>query len=251
MPNEQSHGLARVAQTEVWFIDLAACGKTLRDWQDQSGALDRATMARLALIKHDDERNTRFAVHVALRVLIEQIAGSRWRGEPLMYTHRGQPSLPGVSLSLSLSHTRGAGLVALSPAPAVGVDIEPRDRRIKMQPDRQHAIISAANALTVCQSNNQSASPAFISAWVRLEAYAKATGAGLAPLLTEAMVPLRKKSLPTKPDNQDDGLIVHDLCPPDNFVAAVALARAELQPQVHLFPATASGLAELLATKSG
>ena len=250
MLKENSNGDCGVPATQVWFVDVAACSGALQAWHETARALDSATAARLALIKRDDERQTRFAVHCALRALIEHIKGPHWRGKPLMYSDMGQPTLPGLGLSLSLSHTVGAGLIALSPASTVGVDIERRDRDIKMQPDRQQAIISAARALSSQQADHQPVQVSFLSAWVQLESYGKATGLGLAPLLTDAMAPLRKTGRHAKVRDTEGASVpraIYDLDVPVAFVAAVALGSAEPAPKVHRFPETVSDLSALLA----
>lgn len=251
MIEEKSDVTGSASNTHVWYVDVAVCAGALQSWQDRAGALDVATRARLDQIKNDNERKTRFTVHSALRVLIEHTKGPSWRNKPLVYSSAGKPSMPGLGQSLSLSHTKGVGLIALSPSPTVGVDIEARHRCIKMQPERQQAIISAAGAVSQMSAQQQT-QLSFISAWVRLEACAKATGRGLAPLLTEAMAPLRQNGaqiLAKETEGLADKLSVYELEVAPGFVAAIALGKAQSAPEVHRFPGAALELAKLLATR--
>ncbi len=254
-----SDATANVMATQIWFVDVAACCNVVRVWEQNVQALDAQTKARLARIKSEDERMTRTIVHCALRVLIEGIKGPGWRGSPLVYSEKGRPSLPGLGMSLSLSHTQmtgsgpgqGAGLIALSSGGEVGVDIEARDRHIKMQPERQQAIIAAAAAFSGV-SKAEAEQMTFISAWVRLEAYAKATGLGMAPLLTQAMARVRdpdSDQCALKALDQTNELAILSLEVDPNYVAAVAVGEPSALPNVCRFPTNARELERLLGQR--
>jgi len=252
MSDDRTNSIA----TEVWFVDVAACSDVVGSWDKKVNALDVDTKIRLARIKSDDERRTRTTVHCALRTLIERIKGPSWRGRPLVYSENGRPSLPGLGLSLSLSHTQmtgsapgqGAGLIGFAANDQVGVDIEACDRPVKMKPERKHAIIAGAASLSGL-SKGETDEMTFISAWVRLEAYAKATGVGLAPLLTQAMAHLRdpdREQSAVKAQHQTDPLAIFSLDVDPNFVAAAAVQQPCAPPKLCQFPTNARDLNSLL-----
>lgn len=172
----------------MWLVDIAACRRAILLWGRRSNALDRRTLNRLRQVKHTRQRDERQVVHCALRFVLERHLGPKVRGLPFLYSETGKPSLPGTKLSFSLSHTEGMGLIAVCRSAAIGVDIEPRTRAIQMSSARQEAITAYASRCSCISETELLSSPMpFLKSWVRLEAYAKAAGTGLAPLLKDAM----------------------------------------------------------------
>lgn len=127
---------------------------------------------------------------VAARTLLRSVLGERLGLEParvpLARTPEGKPFVAGASLAFSLSHSGGRIAVALSPGPAIGIDMEAlrplpdaagMAARFLPEPDRR-AVAE--------QSQPEARARAFLSAWTRHEAVAKALGYPLARLLAQA-----------------------------------------------------------------
>ncbi len=245
----------------VWFVDAVQCGSALEDWERQNCALDEATNARLSRILDDSERKLRRAVHIALRILIDFHAGPAWRGVPLQVMESGRPTLPNSGIGFSISHTHGAGLIALSQPAQVGVDLEARTRPVRLSPARQQAIIKAAASLVGAAGGGASEKePDFLTAWVRLEAYAKATGIGIGAVLTEVLAPLRHAQVgpnqsPSKSELsagavlQETDIQVWDVDVGEGFVAAVAGSVDTAPPVVKIFPSALTGIDALLTAQ--
>lgn len=250
-------------EVEIWFVDVAKSGAALQTWEQRTQALDTATKARLEAIQSEEDRATRFAVHCGLRVLIGRSGGPHWHSKPLHYASSGRPSLPGLGCAFSLSHSSGAGLVAISSSHDIGVDLEVRDRAITMSRARQRAIIAMVQRLqSPPEQRDNSRDLTFLSAWVRLEAYAKATGIGLGPLLTQALAGLRstQHQMPASENpaadqtaHRDDNFLVErdtvkvcGLAVHPKFEAAVACAGLVEEPELKMFPTTAEAIERLL-----
>lgn len=163
------------AGVELWLIDLARAAPALAAIEDKLALLsddERARAASLGAVGEDWR-----LIRVALRLLLERIAGPALRQAPFLSGPRGKPSLPGPApIDFSLSHSGRYGLVAIS-GEAVGVDLE-LNRPVQFPADRQQAMLAAAQALA------PSSQPiGILQAWVRLESWGKARGTGVGALL--------------------------------------------------------------------
>ena len=122
---------------------------------------------RLLRIKQSEKRREPLCAYLILRhALWEQY---RWRElPPIRLTSLGKPYFPDFpEVHFNLSHTTGAVLVALSGEP-VGVDIE------HIRPVSERAMRRLADVTT---------ERAFFQSWVRREARAKRSGAGVGTML--------------------------------------------------------------------
>lgn len=230
---------------EVWFVDLATVGAWLDALQAESPRLDQGTTARLDRMSATKSRHTRRRAHVALRLVLERHLGPRIRETEFSLSPSGRPSLPGQELDFSLSHTEGAALIALTTRSAVGVDIEPSSRNISLPSERQQQVLWAGSSLVGApdeplhqplELSVAAAGPtqdALLRSWVRLEAYAKAEGQGVGPVLER----LRrhpaancdpKKVLTAGQDKAESpfrpSIQVQDICVGANYFAAIAVA---------------------------
>ena len=123
---------------------------------------------RLLRLRQPEKRREPLCAYLMLRrALWEQF---HWRDLPEIRTASlGKPFFPDhPEVHFNLSHTAGAVLVALSDRP-VGADIE------RIRPVSQRAMRRLADAAT---------ERAFFESWVRREALAKRSGAGVATMLS-------------------------------------------------------------------
>ena len=123
---------------------------------------------RLSRLKQPEKRREPLCAYLLLRLALRERYG--WRDLPrIAVTSLGKPWFPDrPEVHFSLSHTAGAVLVALSDRP-VGADIE------RIRPVSQRAMRRLADAAT---------ERVFFESWVRREALAKRSGAGVATMLS-------------------------------------------------------------------
>jgi 4'-phosphopantetheinyl transferase len=144
------------------------------------------------------------------------------------------PALPhGRSLRFNLSHSAGWAMFALAWDCEVGIDLE-STARLKRDVDELAGLaarVLSRRELAIWQALPDTArDAAFLRAWARKEAYAKATGQGLLEELIRTDVALdaaAPKSSLTLRSSQKAGITrdwaLHDLAAPDGFAAALAV----------------------------
>jgi 4'-phosphopantetheinyl transferase len=175
-------GLSAQSTAELWCVDLNAAAPALHAAELATPRLCQLDRARGSAFSDPLVRAEWTATHIALRVLIERAAGPGWRGVTLTRAGRGKPHLEGAPLAFSLSHAPGLALIGIASGGSIGVDVE-RSRTVRIG-DARRARIEAAGAALVASSLPATGEARFLQAWVRLEAYAKADGCGIARLLT-------------------------------------------------------------------
>lgn len=151
---------------ELWAARLER-PLTERETEAMLPLLPPERQERLLRIKQSEKRREPLCAYLILRhALWEQY---RWRElPPIRLTSLGKPYFPDFpEVHFNLSHTTGAVLVALSGEP-VGVDIE------HIRPVSERAMRRLADVTT---------ERAFFQSWVRREARAKRSGAGVGTML--------------------------------------------------------------------
>lgn len=123
---------------------------------------------RLERLRQPEKRREPLCAYLLLRIALRERYG--WRDLPdIALTSLGKPWFPDhPEVCFSLSHTAGAVLAALSDRP-VGADIE------HLRPVSQRAMRRLADVST---------ERAFFESWVRREALAKRSGAGVGTMLS-------------------------------------------------------------------
>jgi 4'-phosphopantetheinyl transferase len=124
------------------------------------------------------------ALSLNARAALRTILGSRLAVPPesirFEYEEHGRPVLAAPApLCFSVSHAGEMVAIALS-RHAVGIDIEPEDRRVDFQSLLDY--LSETEAAAVLASPDQERPAAFLRCWTRKEARLKASGKGLAGL---------------------------------------------------------------------
>jgi 4'-phosphopantetheinyl transferase len=235
---------------DLWLVDLARSGDELGAVERETPRLGAADRASIAAIRDGQERRRRLAAHIALRVVLERVAGEAVRGQDLVRESGGRPRLPGIEFSLS--HTDDLALIAAARGVDVGVDLE-RVRFVRVSLARRRRILDAAGMLSETPLDVANGEEAFIRAWVRIEAVAKATGEGLARTLTalgawHGAVPAADAA---RGYLALYDLTVHDVTLAPRVVGAVALGGAANLPPVTPFPHDRAGIERLLQSRSG
>jgi phosphopantetheinyl transferase len=177
---------------EIWFVDLDAAEAVLERAEIETPRLSREDLAEIARLVHPERRSERRLSRIALRLLITRAAGDgRYDGVALTRSASGRPSIAGAAFDFSVSHAAGYALLGLADGgnARIGVDLEGL-RDLAMSDERRRRIVAAAEV-----PGGAPLSPSapvdiadVLDAWVRLEALAKASGRGMARVLSEAGV---------------------------------------------------------------
>lgn len=237
-----------MTDAELWFVDLERASRALEALESETARLSDVDNARFSAMTDTAARRHRRLAHIALRLLLERWCGPGIRGVPFIVSASGKPALALANVSFSLAHTASSALMAVCGSGPVGVDLE-HARKVKMPPARRLPIERAAVALAagVPLAESSEGDARFLSAWVRIEAVAKATGSGVGPMLEI----LRPRTAP----EEDEGLaavagssavVAHDLAMAPGLFAAVALAPGRLPPPVRHLPTRIADLTALL-----
>jgi len=155
----------------VWRVGLAGPPAGVAASDDEVGRAGRL---------RDERRRARFLASRAwLRVILGRYLGVDAASVRLCVASRGKPSIvDGGDLCFSLSRSAGVALIAVSRGRSIGVDVE------RVQAGFDHADL-AERFFTVAEADllRELAEPdrtaEFFRLWVRKEAVAKASGAGL------------------------------------------------------------------------
>lgn len=257
------------ATLEIWLVDLAAAEPALEAVEARSPRLSAEDHERIARLTAIAARRERRLSTIALRIAIARAAGDgRFDRQPFARNELGKPQLEGAALAFNASHAGGFALLAVArDADArLGVDIE-AERDLRMSEDRKRRVAAAAAQLLRGDDvvTAQELTPArVLQAWVRIEAVAKATGLGLARVLTHFGIIGRSdddhgsaRVAVCNPANDPltsalEGLTLRDLdlaaLAHRPVFAAIAAPRGLLERRVRtqLFPAATDEIANLL-----
>jgi 4'-phosphopantetheinyl transferase len=240
---------------ELWLVDLERCAEAL-------GRLEQAVprllpQERVLMLSIEGSSHSRWqtSLRIALRLLLERAAGPGVRGLPILRAAGGKPALAGAPAVFSLSHTGHLALIGVAHAGPIGVDLE-RVRPLRLTDKRRRAILASAAGLAVKPTHAADGDRALVQAWCRIEAYAKATGRGLAAALVElgvwhapaAPAPSRLRSR-ARECARAASLAIHDVELDATLVGAIALAAGEMPAPVGQLPADLAGL-ERVARRS-
>lgn len=220
---------ADAGEVHLWRVSL---GRPVRPLLLSLAADERARAARF----HFPRDRRRFIV---ARGLLRAILGRYLACAPatlrLAYGPQGKPWLAGhPSLTFNLTHAHELALVAVAWERQVGVDLA----YVGDRPAEEEALAArffAPQEVAALQRVPQAARPhAFLQAWTRKEAYAKARGDGLSRPLNRFAVSLAPEAPPALLWDGDDPdapacwqLLA--LEPDPAYVAAVAAAGREWQ----------------------
>jgi 4'-phosphopantetheinyl transferase len=238
---------------ELWLVDLEAAAPALEALERQVPRLSGEDRARAERLHDSSERRQRLAAYTALRIVIERVAGAQVRQQAFMRSADGRPHLGEAAPSFSLSHSGAMALLGVARSP-IGVDLEAH-RRLKMSSRRRPELLAIGAGLAQSLAWDGTGEAPVLQAWCRLEAYAKATGEGLARVLAE--LGLRQASgrqlVAWKIEAAARGLAgargvaVRDLQLPPGFYGAVARCGGRSLARVRHFPTDRAAFARLFA----
>src|SRR5262245_20124025 len=238
---------------ELWLVNLEAAAPALEALERQIPRLSADDRARAARLREGSERRQRLAAYIALRIIIERIGGARMRQQAFIRSATGRPHLGAAAPSFSLSHSGELALLGVARAP-IGVDLEAH-RRLKMSTRRRLEILAIGAGLAQCLSRDGTGEAPVLQAWCRLEAYAKATGQGLASILADLglrqasgrqLAPSKIEAAARRLASAQD-MAVRDLKLPPGLYGAVACAGVHRLARVRRFPVNRSAIARLFA----
>jgi 4'-phosphopantetheinyl transferase len=212
----------------VWGIRVD--GGAIRHAVAESAWLDAAERDRASSLQRADDRALYVVAHVALRRLLGAYLGipaaavTVRRGAcPVCGGPHGRPEVTAsTELHFSLSHTPGLVVVAVAADP-VGADVESLSR----EPEALFDLLTVLHrdereAIKRLPENRQSR--AFLSCWVRKEAYLKGRGIGLSEPLDSSYVGLGERySDAVEPTVQLGEWGLADVAISDEHAVAVAL----------------------------
>jgi hypothetical protein len=230
---------------ELWLVDLDRCGSGLEQlWNEaQSHAAQLpcnerssdavaitgsvSVLAEPGSSASGNAGRQKQLAHSALRLILARRLGAKALREPFVYGPRGKPGLASGALHFSLSHTHSMALVGVSRAGPVGVDLEAM-RPVRLSPIRRAHLESLAECISGHKLPVADPERRFMQAWVRLEAYAKATGEGIGGLLERSRQTECGGALTIDPGGPEArGLILSDLdLGAETLAGAAAASRA-------------------------
>jgi 4'-phosphopantetheinyl transferase len=163
-------------EIHLWTASMVEDGGDPHDYSDLSDEeIARVTAARSELFRHRFVRSRSL-----LRRLLSRYLSAPPAEIPLIYNEHGRPSVPDSAaegLDFNLSHTDDWAVFAFGWGRRVGIDIERIDRRA----DWRRIARSTFSELECRQlEKREDGTNAYLRAWLRKEAYAKARGDGFA-----------------------------------------------------------------------
>lgn len=226
--------------------------RAVRIWTARLNVLPAEALAKLHSFLSVDEqsRAARFRLekdcrdYVATRGLLRHLLGEELEEQPsaLVFDEgpKGKPMLPlkDFSLRFNVSHSCGWAMFALAWNRDVGIDLEANARLgadADLLPLAQRILSPRELAVWRSLPEESTRRAAFLRAWTRKEAYAKATGEGIFDRLCNVELILDAHA--PQPSLIVDGFAMHDLAAPAGFAAALALAERRVNsPKVSAIP---------------
>jgi 4'-phosphopantetheinyl transferase len=233
-----------VAGVEIWTAQLDSLSPA--EIEELEASLDSAERARAGRFDFEPDRRH----YVASRGLLRRLLGTALdiSASSLVFEYgvHGKPAIAAEfsgnpQLRFNLSHSAGWAMFALAWDREVGIDLESA-ARLTSDVDGLTALatrVLSKRELAIWRALPDPAAreAAFLRAWTRKEAYAKATGQGLFDNLTCVEVALdadtSKSSVRLHSSTKEGAIIrywvVYDLSAPDGFAAALAVAEKSAQ----------------------
>lgn len=233
------------AEAHLWCVDLEVPAGLDASQDDPETVLSPDEQDRAARFVFARDRRRFVAARTALRSIL-----AAWVGIPagelaFVYGAHQKPALApwcrARDLSFNLSHSHGVALVALTHGHEIGVDIE----RVRPYPDAGALVaheFSSAEQVAFGALPAGARTEGFFRAWVRKEAFLKATGEGLYRALADIEVTFGPDQAARVLSVGGDASAARDwsiaeVLPRPGFVAAVVVASAALELEVHGFGA--------------
>jgi 4'-phosphopantetheinyl transferase len=233
-----------VSGVQIWLAHLDSLSAA--QLETLGALLDPAERVRAARFHFESDRNHYIACRGLLRRLISAALDTPASTLVIEYGVHGKPAIaPDANpraLRFNLSHSNGWALFALAWDREVGIDLESGVRLESDENDLSPLAerILSERELAIWHSLPDSATrrAAFLRAWTRKEAFAKATGKGVFDqwnrfeLVLDATSPSPSVIVRLPPHGEEpaSAWLIHDLSAPDGFAAALALEQKNPLP---------------------
>jgi len=244
---------SRAGALELWHVDTRASAAALGALEERLRLLSEWEHERAAEFADRAQAEEWLAAHVALRIVLERVAGRAARRAAFTRSAGGKPQLEDARAAFSLAHSPGAALIAIARGGTVGVDLECA-RKVRVREPRRSRIEVAAAALNPEEPLPAEQEVRFLQAWVRLEAFAKAEGSGIGRLLTRLGISGDAAGSEVEFRARIDSVLgatqvaaTRDVALDGGLFAAVSSGPARAAFEVFRLPAGKSALEELLA----
>lgn len=225
-----------VSGVQIWTAHLEAFSSG--ELGKLSGLLDAEEKARAARFHFERDRRHYVASRGLLRRLLGDALDTPAAALTFKYGAHGKPAITppypeSRRLCFNLSHSAGWAIFALAWDCEVGIDLESLTR-LKRDAEGMAGLaarVLSARELAIWQALPETArDAAFLRAWTRKEAYAKAIGRGLfdeliqTDVALDAAAPKSSLMLPSPREGEiTHRWVLHDLPAPDGFAAALAV----------------------------
>jgi 4'-phosphopantetheinyl transferase len=180
---------------QAWLFD---CDN--RFSEDDFSILDRGEREHCARLSRAEDKAAFVKAHAARRLLLSDLLKVPIQEISFLRSASGKPIvLPGLSdedIGVSISHTRGYAAVVISRSGAVGIDIE-RRRVVTDALKITDELFGAQVACRLAQYGRTQQHEIFLKLWTAAEAWAKATGLGLANLPSNFAIDLTRSGDPS------------------------------------------------------
>lgn len=186
------------------------------------GLLSLDERDRANRLRHHSTRQS----FVAARGNLREILGAWLNCEPediqFGYGDRGKPFVQNHRVHFNLAHSQDLAIYVISNDYAVGIDLEYVDRGRDVIKIAKRYFAEAEQALIMGAGDRYVQQQTFFKAWTLKEAYAKATGQGIANILNVDVAVLLKGDCHTLQIGEWQlKLIEHELAIAPDFVAAI------------------------------
>ena len=177
-------------EIHVWRIRLDALA-------DETSMLSADEQARARRLRSTTRRAQFVTGRTALRRLLGAYAGTRPQALQFAYGPHGKPALPGTGLAFNFTNSENLALLAIASDREVGIDLEQRNRNIRVELLARH-ILTAQEAAAFSRVPPARQAATLLATWTRKEAYIKALGDGFSRPLRSFSVTIRADSEPAR-----------------------------------------------------
>lgn len=193
--------------------------------EDGLSAGEAARARRFAL---PGRRDAFIATRRALRRILAACTGGKAKELEFVYSAEGKPSLKGRPATVfNVSHATDLSLVAVGCDLEIGIDVEAAHQKVDFL-DLAVRFFPAAEAAAIAAAPHDDGLAAFLAAWTRKEAMAKAAGDGIAEALGTPVPMSCPESVPI-PHRSRDGVtrdwFLRTVDIGSDHIAALALSR--------------------------
>jgi len=212
---------------KIWTADVDSFSNS--EVSELRTFLDPNEAARADRFRFERDQKSYVVTRGLLRVLLGASLNEAPSDIAFQYGEHGKPAVGLPNIQFNVSHSTGWSIFAISTGPQVGIDLE---SAIRLKRSEDHLAdlatrILSSQELIVWRGLPTAASQtaAFLRAWTRKEAYAKAIGHGLREeifqleVISDAAAPKSSVSL----NISGRSWLLHDLQAPDGFAAALAI----------------------------